>query len=144
MDDILTESGEFFHGMLSEGRYYKAFTLEEEVMEHTLRVSNDTELDFARLYGDEANELPEDFAYYSAALLSKRLTVPGIAKVTPEMVLRLSRSDGRMLLMYSSQLEQRRELFRKEAAASEEGHPSDVEDRLSGGGDTPDEPRKDS
>ena len=142
MEDLFKELGEFVHGVLHQGRYHKTFVLEEEVMEHTLRVSNDGEVDFLRLYGDDAKKILGDDSYYSAFLLAKRLTVEGVEKVTPEMVLRLSRKDGQKLLFLSSRLEQRRELFREEAAAPKKGHPGPAKDRLSGGGDPSDEPRE--
>jgi hypothetical protein len=116
-DDILVETGTFEHGVLFAGKYFKLFTLEEDTMRHALMVSNDRTLDYKRLAGDEAKGIPADEAYYSACVLSKRLQVEGVEKVTPEMVLNLSRRDGQKLLVLSAQLETRREEFRKETAA---------------------------
>jgi hypothetical protein len=130
MDDILVEPGIFTHGVLSGGKYFTAFVLAEDTMLHTLMVSNDSSLDFRRLSGDEENDIPADESYYSACILAKRLQVEGVKQVTPEMIMGLSRQDGQLLLAKSALLEQRREEFRKAAAASPEGHPGPVEDGL--------------
>jgi hypothetical protein len=143
MDDILTEPGAFAHGVLHQGRYYKSFVLEEDTMRHALLVSNDHTLDFRRLAGDEAKGIPSDDAYYSACILAKRLKVDGVANTTPEQVLNLSRQDGQLLLGLSARLEQRRELFRSEAAAAAQGPAGDAEARLRPGGDSLDEPGAD-
>jgi hypothetical protein len=144
MEELMIERDTFTHGLLSEGKYFKDFTLEEEVMKHTLDVANDLELDIPRLIGNVEENIPEDETYYSACLLAKRLTVEGVEKVTPEMVLGLSRTDGRLLLRLSSRLDKRRELFRDEAAANQKGHPGAPEAGLQGGGNHKNEPGGDS
>jgi len=145
MLDVFTEQGELPCGILVDGRYFTRFTLEEEVMRHSLLVSNDTTLDWGRLAGDERKKppVPPDDAYFSAAIMAARLTVEGIDKVTPEMVEALPKADGRMLLQCSAQLEQRRELFREEAAAAEERRAGAPEAGVPGSGSPGDEPGKD-
>jgi hypothetical protein len=137
---MLTESGVFSHGIVSKGKWFTDFILEEDTFGHTLAVSNDPDQDWARLAGDEKKGIAPDEAYYSAAVLAKRLKVEGLGKVTPEQVLALPRADGQLLLSLSATLEKRRDLFRKETAPHEEGHPGDAQDGLPGpGADSGDE-----
>lgn len=120
---MLIEKGTFLHGIEHDGKLFREFTLEEEVMRHTFAVSNDPDLDLERLAGDEKKKVPPDAAYYSACIMASRLKVEGLDKVTPEQVENLSKHDGQLLLILSAQIEQRRDHFRAEIEAAAQGHP---------------------
>lgn len=138
---MLTEKGTFPEGIIVDGRVLRDFVLEEETFRHTLEVSSDPAL---------AADLGGDDAYFAAAVMSKRLVVEGLDRVivdpdtkretvipgrgmTPQMVLDLSRSDGRALLMASGTLEERRLAFRKEAAGKADGRPGGDETGVQSG-----------
>ncbi len=123
----MTEAGTFTHGIVVDGQVCREFVLAEEVFGHTIEVMNDTSLD------REALKTP---AYYASALLAKRLTVAGIAAVTPEMVIGLSRDDGMQLLVLSAELDDRRQLFRSQTEAAAQGCAGNAEDGFPGGGDS--------
>jgi hypothetical protein len=133
---MLTEQGTFIHGIVIDGKAFRIFTLEEEVMRHTFLVSNDFTLDRDRLAGDEKKKIAPDAAYFSACLLAARLNVTGVDTVTPEMVEDLPKDDAQLLLFLSAQIEVRRELFRKKTETAEDGHPGTHETGLPGGGST--------
>jgi hypothetical protein len=107
----MTESGTFPEGIIVDGKVCREFTLDEELFRHTLELSNDPAIDPAQF---------NDPAYYSACLLAKRLTVPGIDRVTPELVQNLSGADGAALVTVATKLEIRRKAFRDAAEAAPE------------------------
>lgn len=107
----MVETGTFPEGLLHDGKIYKAFTLEEENFGHTLGMINSPAVDAARM---------AEPAYNSAALFAQRLSVAGVVRVTPDMVLSLSGPDGNELVRASISLESRRLQFRKEIEAAPE------------------------
>jgi hypothetical protein len=140
---MLTESGTFIHGIEHEGKFYREFVLEEEVMRHTFMVSNDNSLNLERLAGDEKKKIAPDAGYFSACIMAARLKVEGLDRVSPEQLEELSKADGMLLLVMSAQLEQRRTLFRAKAETPEKGHPSSKKTGLLNGGSPGDEQRSD-
>jgi hypothetical protein len=123
----MTESGIFPEGMLHEGKAYKDFTLDEETFGHTLGLINDPAIDAKRM---------DDPAYNAAALFSRRLTVEGIARITPDAVLGLSGPDGNELIMASITLESRRLRFRRELEAAPENGAGAAEAGAESAGDS--------
>lgn len=109
-------------GIELDGKVYRDYTLEEERFRHTLAVYTD---------GKIAREALNDPAYHAAAILAKRLIIPGIdlkgkdpetkkeiviaegKGVTPEMVLDLFPEDGNALGQAGSDIAARRAEFRK-------------------------------
>ena len=111
-------------GIEVEGKFYREFTLEEERFRHTLDVYTDMAI---------SREALNDPAYEAAAVLAKRLIVPGIDRkgldekkmevvlavgkgVTPEMVLDLFPEDGIALGRADADITKRRSDFRSAAA----------------------------
>lgn len=128
---MFSEKGIFPDGILSEGRILRDFQLQEETFRHTLEVGNDPAID---------NDLCNDAAYFSAAVLSKRVTVDGLETVTPQTILDLSGDDGQYLMMLSALLDKRREDFRSQAVGMADGRSADGEAGLpgrAGGEDAP-------
>ncbi len=114
----MVEKGTFPEGIIAAGMVFQEFSLDEQRFRHTLEVMNDP----------AAGEKVENPVWFSAALLARRLTVVGLDRVTPEMVLDLSGPDGDELTRATLQLEQRRREFRNSAQAGTEAPDSSSED----------------
>lgn len=100
----MEHSGKFPHGIIHDGVACCDFVLKERTFRHTLELANDPTIN---------KDLFSDPAYYDAAVISKRLSVAGIEKLTPEMVLDLEGDDGDTLANAIMALDQRRTEFRK-------------------------------
>lgn len=108
-----TISGSFPEGIIHAGGVHTEFILSEQTFRTTLEIAHDPDID---------RDLMNDEVYYSAAMMSKRLKVAGIAKLTPEMVLDLSALDSQELADKTMKLETQRSNFRDAAqAAAQEG-----------------------
>ena len=104
-------TGTFPEGIITEnGRISRNFTLVEQLFRHTLEIAHDPDID-AEDVGDPV--------YYSACLLAKRITIEGISKVLPAMILELSGLDGTELAKATFTLENQRANFRSAAEAAE-------------------------
>lgn len=123
----MVECGVFPEGIEIAGQVHREFTLDEQKFRHTLEVVNDP----------ATGSRIEDPVWYSAALLARRLSIPGQfdAAVTPEMVLNLSGADGDELTRASIVLEQRRQAFRSAAQAAPEAAAGALEDGVQSAGD---------
>lgn len=100
----MQETGRFPIGVRNEaGELCTDFTLEERTFRHTLELANDKGID---------RELLSNAVYYDAAVLSKRLQISGVKRVTPEMVLNLDGEDGDLLADAIMKLDARRGEFR--------------------------------
>ncbi len=115
----MSQSGVFVDGVEIDGRCCTGFTLVAETFGHTLNLLNDPEIEVERL---------QDEAFHRACLFAQRLTIEGVAKVTPDMVLELSGTDGRLLLSADAILMQRRLEFRSQAqtAAQTDSSPAET------------------
>jgi hypothetical protein len=111
----MQESGIFPEGIIADGQCYREFTLTEHQFRHTMALAGDPDTDLTQL---------ENPVYYQAAVLAQRLEVPGMDKVTPDMVLNLSGADGQELVRVATALEQKRKAFRDAAQAATAGHGS--------------------
>jgi hypothetical protein len=109
---MFTEQGTLPDGILENSIICQDYTLAEETFRHTLEVGNDPAIDSKRL---------NDSTYFSAAILAKRLTVAGVAAITPDTVLDLSGADGRELMYRAAVLDQRREEFRSKSQKLADG-----------------------
>jgi len=107
----MEHKGTFLIGIEVEGEFHKEFLLQEERFKHKLEVFTDHTI---------AREALVDPAFMAAAVLAKRLTVTGIARVTPEMVLDLFPEDGNELGMAGATIVQRRRDFRSSAGGEGE------------------------
>ncbi len=114
----MTETGQLPEGIVVDGRVCRDFVIDEQRFRHTLEIMNDP----------ASGEKVEDPVWFSAALLARRLSVVGVDRVTPEMVLDLSGPDGDELTRATLQLEQRRREFRSSAQAGAETSDSPSED----------------
>ncbi len=107
----MVQTGTFAYGIIdAEGRCGRDFTLHERTFRHALELANDSSID---------KDLFADPAYYDAAVISKRLKVEGIDRLTPEMVLDLEGEDSDLLANAIVTLDQRRTEFRKEQQAAQ-------------------------
>lgn len=101
----MEQTGTFPYGIANDqGEICRDFVLKERTFRHTLELANDPSVN---------KDLLSDPAYYDAAVISKRLSVAGIAKLTPDMVLDLEGEDGDALANAIMTLDQRRSEFRK-------------------------------
>lgn len=101
----MVQTGTFPEGIVTgDGTLCREYTLHERAFRHVLEVAHDPDIDKA-LMGDPV--------YYDAAILSKRLEVAGIDRLTPEVILDLSGDDGDELATAIMELDQRRAEFRK-------------------------------
>ena len=108
----MVHSGTFPNGIINAaGELCRDFTLCERTFRNTLELANDSTVD---------KELLVEPAYYDASILSKRLKVVGIDKLTPEMVLDLEGDDGDTLANAIMSLDQRRTEFRRTQQAAPE------------------------
>lgn len=100
----MEQTGTFPVGIAAaDGNTCRDFTLHERAFRHTLEVARDKSIDNSRL---------NDPVYYDAAILSKRLEVAGLERLTPEMILDLDGDDGDELATAIMNLDQRRAAFR--------------------------------
>lgn len=129
----MEHKGTFPVGIEVEGEFFREFLLREERFKHKLAVFTDHSIARAALV---------DPAYMAAAVLAKRLTVAGIERVTPEMVLDLFPEDGNELGMAGASIVQRRNEFRSSAGGKGEQGDGDRpgEDRVRPGQHPGDEP----
>lgn len=111
-------TGTFPEGIIHEGKLYRQFSLAPEAFCHSLALMSDPDVDTKQLHND---------TYFRAALFAQRLTVPGIKKITPDMVLYLSGDDGQELLSISNDLEKRRKEFRRSLETAAENASCDAE-----------------
>ena len=108
----MVQTGTFTTGITNEsGAACREFILHERTFRNTLELANDPDMN---------TELLTDRSYYDAAVLSKRLKVAGITKLTPEMVLDLDGDDGDILATSLMELDKRRSEFRREQQAAQE------------------------
>lgn len=102
----MVQTGTFPNGITNDkGEPCREFILQERTFRHTLELANDPAI---------KKELLASPAYYDAAIISKRLAVAGIDKMTVDMVLDLDGEDGDELANAMMDLDQRRDDFRKE------------------------------
>ena len=115
----MSQSHIFADGILHEGQLCTQFTLEPETFGHTLALLSNPQIDVERL---------QDEAYHRACLFAQRLTIEGVPNVTPDIVLGLSGTDGRLLLAADANLMQRRLEFRSQAqtAAQTDSSPAET------------------
>lgn len=162
---MFTEKITFSDGIIVNKQLFTEAVLEEEVFNHTLRASSLPGIDSSRL-DDQAyfaaallavrlkisglfearlahdapfKEMVEEFAEATGRPL-KQITAAQIHPVSAEMVEELSRVDGRLLLMTTSTLSQRRAEFRNAALAAADGSDLPVENGVPGSGDPAEEP----
>lgn len=103
-------TGTFPNGVINgQGEVCHEFVLNERTFRHSLELANDRNID---------KELLVDPVYYDAAIIAKRLSVPGLDRLTPEMVLDLEGEDGDALAQAIMTLDQRRSEFRSAAPAA--------------------------
>ena len=103
-------TGTFPNGVLNDqGSICREFILEERTFRHALEVGSD---------GSIKKELLSSPVYYDALVLSKRLKIAGIDRLTPEQVLELDAEDGDTLVSAMLELDQRRADFRREQQAT--------------------------
>lgn len=106
----MVQTGTFPNGITNDkGELCREFILQERTFRHTLELANDAAI---------KKELLVAPAYYDAAVLSKRLAVAGIGKMTPDMVLDLEGEDGDELANAIMDLDQRRTEFRSQQQAA--------------------------
>jgi hypothetical protein len=106
----MVQTGTFPNGITNDkGELCREFILQERTFRHTLELANDPAI---------KKELLGAPAYYDAAIISKRLAVAGLDKVTPDMVLDLDGDDGDTLAGAMMGLDKRRDDFRKEQQAA--------------------------
>lgn len=102
----MVQTGTFPNGIINDkGEACREFILAERTFRHTLELAGDP---------DVKKELLAAPAYYDAAIISKRLAVAGIQKMTPDMVLDLDGEDGDVLANAMMDLDQRRAEFRNQ------------------------------
>ena len=112
----MVETGTFPHGITNaKGEACREFILDERTFRHTLELANDPAI---------KKELLSSSTYYDAAIISKRLKVAGIDKLTPDMVLDLEGDDGDTLANAMMDLDQRRAEFRKQQQIAPEADDS--------------------
>ena len=100
-------AGTFPNGIINgQGEACKEFVLNERTFRHSLELANDRGIN---------KELLVDPVYYDAAIIAKRLTIPGLDSLTPDMVLDLDGEDGDALAQAIMTLDQRRSEFRSAA-----------------------------
>lgn len=100
-------AGTFPNGINNaQGEACKEFVLNERTFRHSLELANDRNIE---------KELLVDPVYYDAAIIAKRLSVSGLDRLTPEMVLDLAGEDGDALAQAIMTLDQRRVEFRSAA-----------------------------
>jgi len=104
-------TGSFPEGIITEDGIFQGFVLMEQTFRTTLEIAHDPDID---------KELINDEVYYSACLMSKRLQVEGLDRVTPEQVLDLSALDTAELINKTNALETQRANFRDAAKAAAE------------------------
>lgn len=104
-------AGTFPEGIITKDGIFRNFTLQEQTFRTTLEIAHDQDID---------KDLMNDEVYYSACLMSKRLSVAGLDKVTPEQVLELSALDAAELINKTNVLETQRANFRSAAQAAAE------------------------
>lgn len=110
------EPGTFPHGVTNEeGSICREFYVVERSFRHSLELAHDPAI---------SNEKLQDPVYYDAAIISKRLQVPGVTRVTPEMVLDLLDDDADALTSSLMTLGSRRAEFRRKQQAAPEADDS--------------------
>lgn len=106
----MVQTGTFPNGIINDkGEACREFILQERTFRHTLELAGDPDI---------KKELLGAPAYYDAAIISKRLAIAGIHKMTPDMVLDLAGEDGDMLANAMMDLDQRRAEFRSQQQAA--------------------------
>jgi len=162
---MFTEKITFPDGIIVGNQLFTEAVLDEEVFKHTLAASSLPCIDVnslddqkyfsaallavrlnigglfeARMKHDEAfREMVEEFAEDSGRKV-KDVTAGQIHPVSVDMIEKLSRLDGRILLAASATLTQRRAEFRTQALASEDGRVVSSENGVPGTGDQAKEP----
>lgn len=102
----MVQTDTFPNGITNDkGELCRDFILQERTFRHTLELANDPAI---------KKELLGSPAYYDAAIISKRLAVAGIDKLTPDMVLDLEGDDGDTLANAMMELDKRRAEFRSQ------------------------------
>lgn len=104
----MEQTGTFPRGIEIGGQFHREFALAPRLFRHTMELAYDPAVD---------KTLLADPVYYDAAIIARRLTVPGVAKVTPEMVLNLDGDDGDELATAIMSLDKRRAEFRGAAGS---------------------------
>lgn len=111
----MVQTGTLPSGIINAaGATCRDFILHERTFRHTLELANDLDI---------KKELLSSRVYYDAAIISKRLAVAGIDKVTPDMVLDLDGEDGDTLANAMMDLDQRRAEFRSQQQAAAQAAP---------------------
>ena len=106
----MVQTGTFIDGIINgQGAACREFILHERTFRHALEVGNDRTIQ---------QDLLSDPVYYDAVIISKRLKVAGIDRMTPEQVLDLCAEDGDCLIDAILQLDQRRAEFRSQQQAA--------------------------
>lgn len=100
----MVQTGTLPNGIINDkGEACGEYILHERTFRNMLEVGNDKDIE---------KELLDDLTYYDAAIISKRLKVAGIDRLTPEMVLDLEGEDGDALANAMMSLDKRRTEFR--------------------------------
>lgn len=165
---MFTEKITFSNGIIISKQLFTEAVLEEEVFSHTLRASSLPGIDSSRLEDqayfaaallavrlkvpglfearitadDGFREMAEEYAESTNKTI-KQVTAVHLHPVSAELIENLSRADGRLLLMTTATLAQRREEFRSQTLAATNGPAVPDETRVPGVGDPAEKPGRD-
>jgi hypothetical protein len=116
----MEQSDTFLYGITTaDGKVCREFVLAERTFRHSLEVVNDPSIAKHRL---------SDPTFYDAAILTKRLRVDGVEKLTPEQILDLDGEDGDILAQAMVGLDERRSEFRRAQQTAADAADSAVKD----------------
>jgi hypothetical protein len=119
----MTEKGTLPDGVEYGGEILREYEVREQMVRDVVGVFDDP----VRAARAVKNDL-----FYSTCILAARLTISGLPgdRVTPDLILDLSKDDYEELLSACARLQDRRRLFRIEAGTSPNGSTGNDEARL--------------